>query len=116
MLFNYGNRKLQWGYLLTWQASLAGDDARAGVNQAAFQPFLVYQLNGGWYLRSTAISTYDVKSNNYNFPIGLGVGKVIKADKSIVNIFVEPQYSIASRGDGQADWGVFGGVNFQFPK
>lgn len=116
VLFNFANPKFQWGYLLTWQASFAGDSARANVNQAAFQPILISQLGKGWYLRSTAIWVYDVKSNDYNIPIGFGVGKVTKTRKAIVNAFIEPQYSVASRGSGQAEWGVFAGVNFQFPK
>lgn len=115
VLFNFTNPKFQWGYLLTWQASFAGDDDRADLSQAAMQPFLIYQLNQGWYLRSTAIWTYDLKTDNYNIPIGLGLGKVIKTPKTVVNIFVEPQFSAASSGDGQSDWGVFAGVNFQFP-
>ena len=39
VLFDAGSPKFQWGYLLSWQHSFAGDDDRATVNQAAFQPF-----------------------------------------------------------------------------
>lgn len=114
VLFNAANPKFQWGYLLTWQTSFAGDDDRAHVNMAAFQPFGFYQLGQGWYLRSAGIWTYDLADNDYAVPIGLGVGKVIKTDRAVVNAFIEPQYSIATRGDGQPEWNVFGGVNFQF--
>ncbi len=31
-------------------------------------------------------------------------------------MFAEPQASVVSRGAGLAEWGVFAGVNFQFPK
>jgi hypothetical protein len=72
------------------------------------------QLGQGWYMRSSAVWTYDVKSNDYNIPIGLGLGKVTKTNKTIINAFIEPQYSVASRGVGQSDWGIFAGVNFQF--
>jgi hypothetical protein len=116
VLFDYSNPKFQWGYLLTWQASVAGDSDRKDVNVGALQPFLIRQLGDGWYLRSTAIWTYDFESDAYNIPLGLGLGKAIKTEKSIVNVFAEPQVSVASRGAGQAEWGVFAGVNFQFPK
>ncbi|PVB59853.1 hypothetical protein DCO57_20395 [Labrenzia sp. 011] len=116
VLFNYSNPKFQWGYLLTWQASVAGDNDRKDVNAGAFQPLLIGQLGDGWYARSTAIWTYDFESDNYNIPLGLGLGRVIKGKKAIINMFVEPQISVASRGAGQSEWGVFGGINFQFPK
>ena len=39
VLFNASSAKFQYGYLLTWQASFAGDDDRSDVNMGAFQPF-----------------------------------------------------------------------------
>lgn len=116
ILFSARNPKLQWGYLLTWQASVAGDNDRDAVNAGAFQPLLIRQLGKGWYLRSTAIWTYDFESDNFNIPFGLGLGRAIRTDSAIVNIFAEPQVSLASRGDGQSEWGVFAGINFQFPR
>lgn len=116
VLFNYANPAFQWGYLLTWQASVAGEDDRANVNAGAFQPFLIRQLGDGWYLRSTAIWNYDFETDDYNIPLGFGAGRAIKTERAIVNAFIEPQVSIVSEGPGQAEWGVFAGVNFQFPK
>lgn len=114
VLFNGNSPRFQWGYLLTWQASVAGDDDRADVNIAAFQPFGFYQLGKGWYLRSAGIWTYDFETDSYAIPIGLGVGKVTKLDRAVMNTFVEPQWTVAHEGDGQPDWGIFAGVNFQF--
>ena len=114
VLFNGTNPKFQWGYLLTWQTSFAGDDDRAHVNAAAFQPFGMYQLGQGWYLRSAGIWTYDLADNDYAVPIGLGVGKVVKTERAVVNAFLEPQYSVATRGDGQPEWNIFAGLNFQY--
>ena len=114
VLFNTATPGFQWGYLLTWQASFAGDSDRADVNSGAFQPLLIKQVGNGWYLRSTAIWTYDFETDNYNIPIGFGAGRVVKKPNVVINYFVEPQWSVASRGNGQMDWGVFAGVNFQF--
>jgi len=112
VLFNAANPKFQWGYLLTWQTSFAGDDDRADVNVGAFQPFGFYQLGQGWHLRSAGIWTHDFETDNYAVPIGLGLGKVTRTDFATVNAFVEPQYSVATRGDGQPEWSIFAGVNF----
>ncbi|MDB6177068.1 hypothetical protein PAF17_06055 [Paracoccus sp. Z330] len=114
VLFNATSPKFQWGYLLTWQASVAGDDDREDVNVGAFQPFGFYQLGDGWYLRSASVWTYNFENDEYGVPLSLGVGKVIKTDKAVVNVFVEPQKYVWTSDEGQPDWGVFAGVNFQF--
>ncbi len=116
VLFSFADPNFQWGYLLTWQASFAGDEDRKDVNAGAFQPFAIRQLGDGWYARSTAIWTYDFETGNYNVPIGAGLGKVFRTKRAVVNVFAEPQVSIASAGPGQAEWGVFAGINFQFPR
>ena len=114
VLFNADSAKFQYGYLLTWQASFAGNSDREDVNVAAFQPFAFYQLGHGAYLRSAPIWTYNLKNDNYSVPIGVGIGQVIKKDKTVYNIFVEPQYSVLDDGPGQAEWQIFLGFNMQF--
>jgi len=114
VLFNATSPRFQWGYLLTWQASVGGDDTRADVNLGAFQPFGFYQLGQGWYLRSTGVWTYDFETDNYAIPIGLGLGRVIPLERATLNVFVEPQYAVATQGPGQPEWSVFAGVNVQF--
>ncbi|AXT28422.1 hypothetical protein D1823_02910 [Ruegeria sp. AD91A] len=114
VLFNASSPKFQYGYLLTWQASFAGDSNASDVNTGAFQPFLFYQLGGGTYLRSAPIMTYDFEADSFNVPIGLGIGQVFKKNDITYNVFVEPQYSVASKGPGQAKWQVFLGFNTQF--
>jgi len=55
VLFNASSPRFQYGYLLTWQESFAGDNDREFVNILAFQPFAFYQLGGGTYLRAAPI-------------------------------------------------------------
>jgi len=114
VLFAATNPRFQYGYLLTWQASFAGKDERADVNIAAFQPLLFAQLGGGTYLRSTGIMNYDFESNGYNVPIGVGIGQVWKSGTTTYNLFVEPQWSAASKGAGWPEWQVFVGLNLIF--
>lgn len=114
VLFNATSRVVQYGYLLTWQHSFAGEDQRATVNVAAFQPFVMFQLGGGTYLRSASIWVFDLENNTRSIPLGLGIGQVLKRDKTVYNLFIEPQFSIADKGAGQPSWQIFTGLNMQF--
>ena len=114
VLFDARSPKFQYGYLLTWQHSFAGESERADVNIGAFQPFGMLQLGGGHYLRSTGIWVYNFENDSYSMPIGLGYGKVFKKGTTVYNAFIEPQYSVADSGPGQPVWQVFVGLNIQF--
>ena len=56
------------------------------------------------------------QNGDFNIPLGLGSGKVINTDKIVYNLFLEPQYIVASEGDGQPEWQLFFGLNLQFKK
>jgi hypothetical protein len=114
VLFDGRSRRFQYGYLLTWQGSFAGSSDRADVNVGALQPFAFYQLGDGLYLRSAPIWVYNFDNDAYSIPLGLGIGKVIKRGKTVFNVFVEPQVSVAYRGPGQPAWQIFAGFNMQF--
>jgi hypothetical protein len=116
VLFNATSRKFQYGYLLTWQASFAGDASREDVNVGAFQPFAFYQLGKGLYLRSAPIWVYNFENSTYSVPVGLGIGQVIPTDKVVYNVFIEPQVSIADKGAGYPQWQIFVGFNMQFKR
>jgi hypothetical protein len=114
VLFDARSSRFQWGYLLTWQHSFAGDDDRSDVNIGALQPFLFYQLGGGTYLRSAPIWVCDFEKDDYSVPLGLGIGQVFKVGSTVFNVFVEPQWSIADHGPGLPEWQVFFALNMQF--
>ena len=114
VLFNASSPKFQYGYLLSWQHSFAGDDDRSDVNVGAFQPFAFYQLGGGTYLRAAPIWVYNFENDNYSIPLGIGIGRIIKKGKTVYNFFVEPQFSVADRGPGQPNWQIFFALNLQF--
>lgn len=114
VLFNASSPKFQYGYLLTWQHSFAGESDRNTVDIAALQPFLFYQLGSGWYVRSAPIMAYNFENDGYSVPIGVGAGKVIKKGKTVFNFFIEPQYSIADDGPGWPEWQIFAACNMQF--
>ncbi len=112
--FDARKPKYQYGYLLTWQASFAGEDDRDDVNVGAFQPFFFYQLGGGTYLRTAPIWVYDFENDGYSVPLGLGIGQVLKKGNTVFNFFVEPQYSVADDGAGFPQWQIFFALNMQF--
>lgn len=79
------------------------------------QPLLFLNLDGGYYLRSTGISTFNLGLNSV-VPVGLGLGRVFeRSDGRVVNVFVEPQYSVVQTGPGVPAFQIFTGVVLQFP-
>ncbi|MEN7973534.1 MAG: hypothetical protein ABFR47_06830 [Verrucomicrobiota bacterium] len=113
VLFDGRKKEYQWGYLMTWQQSFAGsglDD----VNLATFQPFLMYQLGKGNYLRTAANWMFNLDANAYSIPLSLGVGKVFKKGNTVYNAFVEPQFTVVDKGAMQPEWQLFFGLNLQF--
>jgi len=114
--FDARSKTVQWGGLVTWQKDFAGDDARSPVNVLAVQPFYFFQLGGGLYVRGSAVAVFDIENETYNVPVGLGIGKVVPTSTAVFNLFVEPQYTILSRGAGQPELQIFIGVNTQFVK
>jgi hypothetical protein len=116
ILFNARSSAVQWGGLVTWQTDFAGDDDRPGTNVLAIQPFYFVQLGKGLYVRSSAIMAFNLETDSYNVPVGLGIGKVVPTSGAVFNIFVEPQFTILDRGAGQPELQIFVGFNTQFVK
>lgn len=103
------------GGLVTWQQSFAGDSDRRDQNNLQAQPFLIRNLPHGWYVRSTAIWTWDLQAGTYYLPLGLGFGKVWNAGANTLNLFAEPQWTVVRDGDGVPKFQLFMGFNLQFP-
>lgn len=104
------------GALVQYQSSFAGDDDRVHVESATVQPFIIHNLPKGWYLRSTGTWTFDLKNDTHYIPIGLGAGKAWKAGSNILNAYLEPQWTVARKGDGLPQFTLFAGINVTFGK
>jgi hypothetical protein len=103
------------GGLVTYQHSFAGDDDRSTQNTLQAQPFGIYNLPHGFYLRSSATWNFDLQRGDFYIPLGLGVGKVWKTvDGATLNLFVEPQGTVAHEGVAP-ELQVSMGLNMQFP-
>ncbi|MGN8554615.1 UNVERIFIED_CONTAM: hypothetical protein OHV15_18725 [Microbacterium sp. SLM126] len=104
------------GMLVQWQHSFAGQSSRPDVQSLTAQPFAIFNLPNGWYLRSTGIWTFDLQRGTYYVPVGLGAGKAWKEGNTVFNLFVEPQYTVLHEGSGLPQWTVFAGLNMTFGK
>lgn len=113
--FISSNPVIQYGGLITWQASFAGDNTRKSTNMGAIQPFYFFQLGKGTYLRGAPIWAFDFENDAFHMPIALGIGKVVKVNNTVFNLFVEPQYSMLHKGT-QPQLQIFTGINMQLMK
>ncbi len=101
LAFMAKSKLIQWGSLLQWQASFAGDGELEDVNLLILQAFFIWQIGNGYCLQSTGVWTFNLRNGDYSVPIGLGVGKVMKVGKVVFNLFAEPQFTVlAGRGGG----------------
>jgi hypothetical protein len=72
------------GALVQWQHSFAGQSDRPTVQSLTAQPFGIFNLPGGWYVRSTGIWTFDLQHGSYYIPVGLGGGKAWKSGSTSI--------------------------------
>ncbi|MEP4768178.1 MAG: hypothetical protein ABJQ21_08635 [Roseibium sp.] len=112
--FNAKSKTFQWGGLLTWQTAFAGPKGRDHTNIIAAQPFGFLQLGDGLYTGMAPTWAFDIQNDRYNVPLGLRLGKVFKRGKTVFNFFVEPQYSVLTKGAGQPEFQIYMALNMQF--
>ena len=114
VLFDARSDLFQWGGLVTYQTDVAGDGASS---LAAVQPFGMIQMGKGWYLRSTGVWVFNLEADTWTVPVGMGVGKVVKAGKKVINAYFEPQFTVLSSGNvGQPQFQLCFGINIQSMK
>lgn len=87
--------------------------------QISIQPVIVRQLANEWYIRWGDVNwTINTDTGDYNLPLNMAVGKVVKFGDRPVNIFVEPFYTPPSlqSGIGGDKWGIKLNVTFLYPE
>jgi hypothetical protein len=94
-------------------------DGRPDVNRTLVQPFVNYNLPGGWYLTSSPIITADWEADDSDdrwlVPIGAGIGKVQRLGRLPVNLQLAA-YNNVVRPDAFPEWNVRFQVQFLFPR
>ncbi len=114
VIFAAPNPRIQVGGLVIAQTDIGGDATRSKVAFLAIQPFYIFQVGKGFYFRGAPIMPIDLKTGYYSVPLGMGIGQVIKIDKTVLNFFIEPQPSILVYGPGQPKFQIYGALNIQF--
>jgi hypothetical protein len=98
--------------------SFAGDDNRADVNQFLLEPFINYNLDGGWYLITDMIITANWEadsSNRWVIPLGGGFGKMFAIGEQKMNSKIEVYYNV-KKPTGAPDWTLNWTLQFLFPR
>jgi hypothetical protein len=102
------------GFLAQQLFSFAGDRDRADTNALFLQPFVLYQLGNGWFLRSQPQMVFDWQSGRQTLPLDLGAGRVFDVGRQHVNCFVEPFWNVSR--DGVAPrYGITFGISLLYP-
>ena len=107
-----------YGGLVRQLWSFAGDDDRPSVNQMLIEPFINYNLDGGWYLISDMILTANwnaSSSQRWTVPLGGGVGKLLKIGNQAINVRTEAYCNVVTP-DSAPDWQWGFTIQFLFPK
>jgi hypothetical protein len=105
------------GGVTTWQMSFAGDADRPNTNVATFQPSVALALGeGGYYLSTSPIWEFDFENGTYLIPFSIGLGKVLKIGKTIVNVTAEPQFTVFHSGEPVPTFQFFAGLTLQWKR
>jgi hypothetical protein len=103
------------GAVVYYSHSVGGDPSRPTVQSVTVQPLILYNLNDGYYLRSSGIWNLAFDTGPSYIPIGLGVGKIWTLPSgATLNLHLEPQYSVYHSRTGAPLWQVLTGVIVQF--
>jgi hypothetical protein len=87
------------------------------VSAFLVQPFVNYNLPGGWYLVSSPIITanWQRANNPWILPVGGGFGRVFRVGRQPMNASLQA-YGNVIKPDGIGDVTVRAQLQFLFPK
>jgi hypothetical protein len=106
------------GTLVRQLWSFAGDDDRQDVSQMLIQPFVNYNMAGGWFLTSAPIITANWEASSddtWLVPLGGGGGRVFKIGPQPVNMSLQAYYNVEKPQFGP-DWSLRFTMALLFPK
>ena len=99
------NKPWVYGSLAQQVWSVGGSDASHAnnINQTLLQPFVNYNMEGGWYWTSNPVITANWKADKggdiWTVPVGGGLGRVTKIGDQPVNIAVRGFYNVVRPKD-----------------
>ena len=107
-----------FGTLVNNVFSVAGASDRSEVNQMLVQPFVNYNMAGGWYFVSSPIITGNWRADNdqrWTVPLGGGLGRLFRVGKQPLNASLQAFYHV-EHPDGAASWSLRPQTQLLFPK
>ena len=114
--------KWVYGGLISNVWSFAGSGQEEGiekVNAMTFQPFINYNLDGGWFVSSVPIITANWEADadhTWTVPMGVGVGKATKLGKIPMTVQVHGYYNVVTPDDYGEDWQMRVQIQLLFPR
>ena len=96
--------------------SFTGD---SDVNIFTWQPFVNYNLDGGWYVTTSPLITANWEAdsdNTWTVPVGGGFGRVFRVGQQNLNMQLQSFYNIEEPDDIGPEWSIRFQVQFLFPK
>ena len=99
--------------------SINADSDQTKVNLFTWQPFVNYNLDGGWYLVSAPVITANWEAdsdNTWTVPIGGGFGRIFRIGKQPVNISLQSFYNIEKPDNIGPEWSIRFAFQLLFPK
>ena len=106
------------GTLVRQLFSVAGPANRPNVSQLLLQPFVNYNMEGGWYLLSSPIITANwlaSPGNKWAFPLGGGIGKIFRIGEQPMNASLQA-FDYLQSPTGGPRWAVRAQLQFLFPR
>jgi hypothetical protein len=82
------------------------------------QPFVNYNMAGGWYFTSSPIITADWKADNdqrWTVPLGGGLGRIFRVKKQPLNTSLQA-FGNVEHPAGAAGWSLRLQTQLLFPK
>jgi hypothetical protein len=106
---------LTYGVLANHIWSVAGS-GKQGISSSFIQPFFTYTMKSATSFTIQTESTYDWKSEQWNVPIALSVGQILKLGNQPVQLTAGARYYADSPAGGAHGWGYRAVLTFLFPK
>ena len=96
------------GILANQLWSFMGDSDRHSVSKGIFQYFIVRSFEGGWYVNSAPIISFNWKADEgqgWVVPFGAGIGKIVRVGKLPLYVQVGAYYNVVKPDIGP-DWQI----------
>ena len=95
-----------------------GDDGGSDkVSIFSWQPFVNYNLDGGWYLTTSPLITANWEGDDtWTVPIGGGAGRIVRMGRLPVNLSLAGFYNIVEPDNVGPEWSVRFNFQLLFPR